>query len=720
MTQSLRSISSSRRPLQRGEERLLGVLHHLRHLKETWEGKVSSESALKELQNEIEKIEKQIQEISATSLDKALSFSEAFKKSKSTFLAGGAIASIGIGAVLGANTEANNAAPLFYILGAGTGVAALMRTGGAVKESKETFNKSNQSIKDLNERLTKSRRLYSEQSKALRNNNLELPKVTFGTALLSFATIKTQNKSFLINKGNLIRPAQLQSVVLRDLSEESNAILRLTQKMDSIPVLLAPNEESINESRSNNSALHGEERSLKEAMSDYVQTLGSIGEQTLNIPAVRPESDLGKILGEVIAKNELIGKTTDENDIAIKLESNDSDFADNLKNFEKLSQETEAASESAIPQLEQINNELKELCNRYRQARTKSTNELHLSYQKVLNRANWSSKNFYCPRTILSKDYLQALIQLNLEEAHNASEDELIAALQSDDYISKRLQNKPQLIDDLTQSHSAVQELIHSYDLNPDKSGIVRTGAAGDHIVDQLKQELSLFRQRLIEALTGSPNGFLGISESARLYFDPERDLWSSPVLPYTYTTAEVEQYGQILRTDVELLIPLWEHLWTEKADFRKSELFRTNESIQRMSEKEGEKIKQLGYQFQNDLREVRSNMLLAKADFDSKLQELNEYEESIEDLGLMDIQQQKKLEAATMELEGASDISKSGSAEGYELIVMQEPTNQLLRRQSAVHDPIDVIKSPDLIIEGGRDKGIRRLNYVQELEEEE
>ena len=138
------------------------------------------------------------------------------------------------------------------------------------------------------------------------------------------------------------------------------------------------------------------------------------------------------------------------------------------------------------------------------------------------------------------------------------------------------------------------------------------------------------------------------------------------------------------------------------------------------MSEKEGEKIKQLGYQFQNDLREVRSNMLLAKADFDSKLQELNEYEESIEDLGLMDIQQQKKLEAATMELEGASDISKSGSAEGYELIVMQEPTNQLLRRQSAVHDPIDVIKSPDLIIEGGRDKGIRRLNYVQELDEEE
>ena len=720
MVLSLRSVSSRKRPLLRGEERLLAILHHLRHLKEAWEGKVSSESALKELQVEIEKLEKQIQEISATSLDKALTFSEAFKKSKSSFLAGGAIASIGIGAVLGANTEANSAAPLFYILGAGTGIAALIKTNGTVKKSQESFNKSNQTIKDLNEQLTKSRRLYSEQSKALRTNKIDLPQVTFGNALLPLTKVKTLQKSFIINTGNLIKPAQLQSVVLRDLSKESDAILKLTQKMDSIPVLLKPNDESISESRSTNSALHGEERSLKEAMSGYVQTLGSIGEETLNLPAVRPDSDLGKILDSVIAKNELVGKTSDETDIALKLESNNSNFDKELSEFEQLNKDTEVASQTAIPQLEQINNELKELCNRYRNARTTSTNDLHLNYQKVLSRANWSSKNFYCPRTILSKDYLQALIQLDLEEAHNANADDLIAALQSDDYINNRLGNKPQLLDDLLQSHTAIQELIVSYDLNPDKTGTVRVGAAAEYIVDQLKQELNLFRQRLIEALTGSPNGFLGISESARLYFNPERDLWSSPVLPYTYTTSEVEQYGQILRTDVELLIPLWEHLWTEKADFRKSELFRTNESIQRMSEKEGEKIKQLGYQFQNDLREVRSNMLLAKADFDSKLQELSEYEESIEELGLLDAQQQKRLEGATMELQDASDISKSGGAEGYELIVMQEPTNQLLRRQSGVHDPIDVIKSPDLIIEGGNEKAIRRLNYSDAREEEE
>lgn len=89
------------------------------------------------------------------------------------------------------------------------------------------------------------RRLYSEQSKALRENNIELPKVTLYKALLPLTTVKVLNKTIVINKGNLIKPAQLQSVMLRDLSEESGEILRLTQKLDSIPVLLAQNEESI-------------------------------------------------------------------------------------------------------------------------------------------------------------------------------------------------------------------------------------------------------------------------------------------------------------------------------------------------------------------------------------------------------------------------------------------------------------------------------------------
>ena len=717
MPQSLRPVISSKRELSDNEEKVLGLLHHLRGIKQTWEAKVSAEGDVKELQEKIEAIEKQIQDLTNNSQEKPLSTGEAFKQSKAILLAGGAAACFGLGIATNANTSLKQAAPWLYLIGAGSGIAAAARTRGSYKKSQLAFEQSSQAMATLKEDLTQNRRLYSETSKKFRDNNIELPRLTLGKAFLPVQTTKALNRSFLTTTEDIIKPAKLQSVYLQDLSEESENILAMTKKLDLVPVLLAPDQESITESRDSNSALHGEERNLKDAVSQYVKTLGSIQDETLNLPAIRPESNLGRALRAVIEKNPQLSKITTDESIALRFGERQESAKDNLNRFEKLHEDTEKASKTAIPQLEEVNGELRKLCNRYRYARTNSTNELHLNYQKVLSRANWSSKRFYCPRTILSKEYLQSLIQLDFDEAHNASPEELVDALQSDSYINSRISSKPQLIDELIQSHQAIHELINSYDLNPDSKGIVRVGAAAEHIVDQLKQELGLFRQRLTEALTGSPNGFLGISESARLYFDPERDIWSSPVLPYSYTTSEAEQYGQVMRTDVDLLIPLWEHLWTEKADFRKSELFRTNESILRMSEKEGEKIKQIGYQFQADLREVRSNMFLAKADFDAKLQELSDYEDTVQELGLMDAQQKEKLKSSTNELQETSNET-TGDSEGYELILLQEPGNQLLRRQSGVSDPIDVIKSPDLLIQGGTEKGIRRLNYVADSEE--
>ena len=719
MVRSLRAISSFQRPLNQAEERVISLLHHLRGAKSKWEAKVAAEGATRELQERIEDLETQIKALTESSALHPLSFTQAFNQSKSTLIAGAAFACLAAGAITGSNQNSKDAAPLFYLLGSGSALAAAVRTGQSIRRSREEAAQSSDRLSMLRDELSQSRSSYSEEAKILRSNNIDLPQITIGKALIPIDTVEILGKPFLISREKLIKPTKLKSIGLRDLTNESQEIIDLTSRLNLIPVLLQPDEDSISESRESNSALHGEERSLKEAVGRYVNTLASIGDEELELSAILPQTSLGKALAMAASDNETVGIETDMSSISFALSDTSSDIDEELKKFEQLHETTEAASKTAIPQLARINDELKALCNRYRVARTTSTNELHLNYQNILRRANWASKQFYCPRTILSKDYLQALIGLDLEEAHNLTAEELVSSLQSDHSINDRLNSKPQLVDDLLKSHSAVQELIQSYGLNVDNRGVARAGSAAEHIIDQLKQEISLFRQRLIESLTGSPNGFLGISESARLYYDPIRDTWSSPVLPYSYTSSEAEQYGQLMRTDVDLLLPLWEHLWTEKADFRKSELFRTNENIQRMSEKEGEKIKQIGYQFQSDLREVRSNMFLAKADFDAKIQELAEYEDSVKELGLMDENQLQKLQAATSELAAVSGET-SGDAEGYELILMQEPTNQLLLRQSGVHDPIDVIKSPDLLIEGGQDKGIRRLTYRASEEVEE
>lgn len=715
MAKVLRAVSS-KRPLRRGEERALALLHHMRRLRQKWENRNSAESSATTAKKEIEQLEKKLEELQQEGLVEKIIFSKAFTDSRSHFIALGAAITLGIGVAASSDQKSQSAAPLFYILGLGGGVAALLRANKFVDETNQKADEQNNQIQVIRQQLGEVRKKYSEFAKQVRANPADIPNVTLGSVVVPLESKSILGKNFIIDPTGLIIPSQLKAIALRDLSGDADRILEMTRRLENIPVLLKPDSESLAESRESNNTLHGEERELRDAVGSYVNTLGSITDEELSVHAIKPASSLGKAVAEILTGNECFIKDVDDGAAAIVLAQTNIQSDDEIKRFELLQREAEAVSSVALSQLDEINTELKQLCQRYNRARRESTNTLHSNYYQVLNRANWCSKKFYCPRTILSKSYLQALIGLDLDQAHTLDSNQLVECLHSDTFISSRINNKPQIVDDLLRSHEAIAEIMNTYHLVPDDSGIIRAGAAADYIVDQYNQEVSLFRQRLVEVLTGSPNGFLGISESARLYYDPSRELWSSPVLPYTYTNAEVQQYGQVLRTDVDLLIPLWEHLWTEKADFRKSELFRTNESIQRMSEKEGEKIKQIGYQFQGDLREVRSNIFLAKADFDAKLQELEEYEEGVKELGLMDDSQLSRLQLATSQLEVVSQET-SGDASGYEQILMLEPKNQLLRRQSKVHDPIDVIKSPDLLIEGGIDKGIRRLIHSEEEE---
>lgn len=707
---------SSKRPLSRGEERVLAVLHHLRNVRNDWESKVASESSASTVQENIAELEVIQENLQQSGSNEKSTFFEVFSESKSNLIAIAAVASFGIGIVVGSSSNSQSPAPLFYLLGVGGGVASVLRTNKILEETNKKVERRNNEIHAIRQKLGKARKQYSEYSKIARSIPTNLPSVVLGSAYIPLENKNILGNNFVLDPSGLINPSQLKAIALRDLSTDAERILQMTKKLENIPVLLTPNEESLNESKQFNAALHGQERELKEAVSSYVNTLSSIKDEELTLRALKPTTALGQAISEVLKSNECIGKLLDEENIAVIIGSKDEQIDSDIARFEDLHRDAEAVSSVALSQLDQINGELQKLCQRYNLARTTSTNTLHTNYYKVLNRASWCSKKFYCPRTILSKNYLLSLIGLDFDQAHTLEPDQLLQSLHSDSVISNRLSSKSQLVDDLLRSHEAIIEIMYSYQLVSDEAGMVRAGSEAEHIIDQYKQELALFRQRLVEAVTGSPNGFLGISESARLYYDPTRELWSSPVLPYTYTNTEVERFGQVLRTQVDLVIPLWEHLWTEKADFRKSELFRTNESIQRMSEKEGEKIKQIGYQFQADLREVRSNMFLAKADFDAKLQELDEYEEGIKELGLMDESQLSRLQNATSKLEAVSKET-SGDAGGYEQILMLEPKNQLMRRQSNVHDPIDVIKSPDLLIEGGVDRGVRRLLYANDAE---
>jgi hypothetical protein len=181
------------------------------------------------------------------------------------------------------------------------------------------------------------------------------------------------------------------------------------------------------------------------------------------------------------------------------------------------------------------------------------------------------------------------------------------------------------------------------------------------------------------------------------LYFDPEAEVWASRTSPYSYSTIDVARYGSVVKVYSDLLIPLWENLWTEKADFRKSELFRTNEAMISMSEKEAEKLIDIANQFRADMRTVRENTNIFRSELTSKLQEVRDFRASMDGIGLLSENLKATLSddrIATLDVEGGD----TASIDGYENILTYKPQTQAEAR-GTVHDPIDYVREPGIVI---------------------
>lgn len=410
---ALRALRS-KRPLRRGEERTLALLHHLRRLRDDWDLKNTAESAATETQQEIEELEQQLEKHQSDGSQEKIAFGKAFTESRSHLIALGAVASLGIGVVTGSDQNSQTAAPLFYMLGIGGGVAALLRANKFTQEKNLQVDQQNRKINGIRQQLGDERKKYSEYSRQIRTNPTDLPNVTFGSALIPLESKNILGNNFIIDPTGLIKPSKLKAIALRDLSADADRILEMTRRLENIPILLKPDQESLAESRQNGNTLHGEERELKDAVGSYVNTLSSITDEELSVHAIKPASALGQAIAEALSDNECFVKDAENGENDTVLQPVNQQIDSEIKRFEDLQREAEAVSSVALSQLDQINAELKQLCQCYNSARRESTNTLHSNYYQVLNRANWCSKKFYCPRTILSKSYLQALIGLDL------------------------------------------------------------------------------------------------------------------------------------------------------------------------------------------------------------------------------------------------------------------------------------------------------------------
>ncbi len=509
---------------------------------------------------------------------------------------------------------------------------------------------------------------------------IELSEVQFQTQLRNLA-----GSQVLIDEAGAHRDARLKTLDVSDLVDGVAEVERKMEGLGAIPPLLSPGQASAIEDPLNQ--LYGEEQSLQGLVGDFTGNLGKLKDVNLTLPLI-PRSSLlvQRLLARQVTEGQLkkpvtLATASDEQAVQI--------FTDALA-------EHRLRGVALVESLRHIYDQLEATCNRYASARMHSVNTIHDSLAQVLNRASWCNRKFFCPRTILAPQYIQDLLGIDIAQAHLLDINELLDRLQSDEVIRVRISKKPELIEQLSAIHQAIGDFAQMGQAYDDGDG-GKQALANKHAQQQSQEYARQFRSVLNKILTGASYPVLNFSAEAQLFYDPENDEWSSDLNPYVYRTPDVLKYGSVIKTHHDLMIPLWEHLWTEKADFRKSELFRTNESMIRMSEKESEKLIEIGNQFRGDMRGNRENIYLIEADLKSKHAEIVSFRDGLHKLGLLSDRSMQQLSderlASLVIQESPLNVS-----ERYETTLSALPQAQAEGRGTAA-DPIDMVKDPAVLL---------------------
>ena len=512
------------------------------------------------------------------------------------------------------------------------------------------------------------------------------PNVKIASVGFELNTYNLADKTVLVDESGLENSVPFSTIDLSAMSTEVSDILTKVKGLLELPPLLSPNK--ISDEIDPDNCLYGEESQLQGLVGEFTNNLAKLKDVTIELSIVDNSSLLIKRLNDG-AKDSINGKSI--------LLSNHQNNKESINLFNvQFSHLDNGESSSMVKMLTEIYKELENTCERFSKARITSVNHIHEGLTQILDRATWCSRKFFCPRTIVSPAYVQDLIGVDVSEAHTMDLNELFDRLQADEVIQKRISKKPDLLEQLSQAYEVVHS-FNSYQIMNESDGTISDSQNSRQMKGQLDQSIKLFRIVLNKILTGSSFPVLNFSNEAQLFFDPETDEWTSDITQYVYRTPDVMRYGSVVKAHYDIMIPLWEHLWTEKADFRKSELFRTNEAMINMSEKESEKLLEVGNQFAAEMRTNRENIYLIEADLNSKYDEILSFRDGMNALGLLSERVMRQISDDQLKRLIISD-SPLGSAKTYETTLALLPKAQAEVR-GTVYDPIDMVRESNILL---------------------
>jgi hypothetical protein len=661
------------------EARVLALVSHLVPLADAWRVSVAQKARLAELEKSLAEKQSELEsEDSATTALKANSK----LPNRALWLAISAVL-LFVGAVALAS-KSNGIGAAAIIAGIVASVFAVVQNN----RSRLGIERRLDAIDVLAAQIADDRTERERVIEEIDRRAVGFPEVTLAGVRFPLEVSRIVGKSVVINPLTDQPETVLKTVDLSHLQSGLTGIAARARQLLALPPLLAAGKAESDDDPIDR--LFGEEQELQDLVTEFTINLGTLRDVNLPLPLVSPRSHLLTRLVEGRLEDLGVAPTLD---ISVK------SAADTIAEFANEVNETKARSEQLFADLRDVDAALSGACYAYSNSRKVAMNTIHANLAEVLNRADFLSRRFYCPRTTLNVRYLQDLLGIDPVNAYQLPINELISRLRSDKEVDRRCHANPELERQLIDAYWSVWGFLGPADGSEPAVGTY--GASPSRSLDdQFRPYLKIFNDTVTKILTGATYPILNISSEAQLYFDPESSEWRSDTLPYEYSTPDIMRYGGVVKTYSDVLLPMWESLWTEKADFRKSELFRTNEAMIGMSEKEGRQVIEIANQFRDDMRSVREHFNLIESEIAAKASEIRGFRDSVETLGVLSDRMRMVLSDQRLGGLDASDQSTTKSMDRYESQLQILPEIQTEYRGTA-RDPIELVKDTHAIGSG-------------------
>jgi len=492
---------------------------------------------------------------------------------------------------------------------------------------------------------------------------------------------------------------------LADFTYDSSELARIVEATEALkypPVMLQPAE---GEAAGQIDALHGEEVILRDTVTRFASFVGSVPTTDVGLPLYRSR-DIASAGFRLDPREGLPFPGT-----VLEGRGNEA-LAPSIAMLNETLGSVRRQGVAPRDELVRSFGAIAALLRQYRDLRTTSVGKIHQQLLGAMEGSSWCGVRFYCPKATRNPVWIERRLGMKVDHAHEMPQDQLLAALRDDEEIRQRIASRPELIDKLDRAWVALEELRHGIDSlrtaaagSAGGVGIAATPAAATYsgtirrLTAQHEQVVVQYRNTLNEIVFGSRRPLIEVSSLSRLTLDPETGVWRNETAGTEYSDMAEIECTQVLRLHEDLLFPIWRHLWSEKADFRKSELFRTNEQLLRMSEKESEKLISIGNQFRDDMRTTREILKQVQGELSGKLDQIRGTREALLTLNLLGPEASRALRddsLTTLDVGGAGALSH---AEVKETMLALEPQAQAERRDRAV-DPIDQIMSPTILFQ--------------------